>query len=918
MAKHLSCLRIQNNPYPAIPTRPRIPRLVHDLAPIVIIASALAVTLPSEAADSVTLDSAEWNAEKQRLRVKGTSDEDFNIQVVNAFDNSLVIGQDDPNRRGRWRVTERHLEIVPCRVAIFEEGTDNNLGERDVEDAPEDCYPKVAVEPPPVEPPPVEPPPVEPPPVDPPDPTSNVSINSTSQNGLPWTPVEEQPFINGENYRVFAANDLGMHCGDFDTRISSILPPFNIVHATVIQRGVEPTVLTPADGVSVVYSAASNPNDPILTGINSAGTGPVYSSMLADGTVFKTNFWDVARDAYDAFYPPMILPAFYPPGSVILDLGLPAPNVERLYLGDGELTAEQQSMPGRDAPYQDNLVEQFEAYMVDQPFFMNPAFRFGYVSEGVNWYEAGGIPVSAFDDFGRENPWPLYRVQAHDSGGNILASVDTVVPISGEANCGACHGAPVDGGNGTATDSLAQAGVEVATVLDDPKLDEVPLEVSKEYAADLNLLRLHDLRHGSGIAQPKYTPDLVDQTPVVCQSCHYTPALDLAQLGPLGVENDPGNALYNGRDQVKNRSMSNVMHSFHGRVTDEAGNRLFPDMPAIEKDDSGLVINAVERREVLEQTCYQCHPGRRSDCLRGAMANGGMLCQDCHGSMEQIGDDFTRNVTAGNPGAFELGGDFYTNADQPRVPWANEPGCGSCHTGDALDNMAGHADVVVNPGNSAGDPDGIRLLRAYRTNDPKATPIVPTNKRFAEDIITAENPAVIAAALETGSDPADDPRVGNPMLYRVSTGHEGIFCEACHGSTHGIWPNKNPEANDNVAAVQLQGHRGTITECSTCHDSRAFEDSGKYELTLDGPHGMHPVGSRHWNTHHKKAQEDAGRNSCRACHGTDGQGTVLSAMATERVLECKDKKGLFCADEGPQAFPKGHQVGCADCHENEI
>ena len=36
----------------------------------------------------------------------------------------------------------------------------------------------------------------------------------------------------------------------------------------------------------------------------------------------------------------------------------------------------------------------------------------------------------------------------------------------------------------------------------------------------------------------------------------------------------------------------------------------------------------------------------------------------------------------------------------------------------------------------------------------------------------------------------NDPRIGNPMLYRVSTGHEGVFCEACHGSTHGIWPNK--------------------------------------------------------------------------------------------------------------------------------
>ncbi|MEW8628332.1 MAG: PKD domain-containing protein, partial [Candidatus Thiodiazotropha sp.] len=123
-----------------------------------------------------------------------------------------------------------------------------------------------------------------------------VSINSTSQNGIPGDPVPEQPLINNNDYRVFAVNDLGMHCGDFDTRISSILPPFNVLHATVIRRGLEPEILGPND-VDVYYSAASNPLDPIITtGQNSAQSGPVYSSRNATtGEVFKTNFWDVAR-----------------------------------------------------------------------------------------------------------------------------------------------------------------------------------------------------------------------------------------------------------------------------------------------------------------------------------------------------------------------------------------------------------------------------------------------------------------------------------------------------------------------------------------------------------------------------------------------------------------------------------------------
>ena len=122
-----------------------------------------------------------------------------------------------------------------------------------------------------------------------------------------------------------------------------------------------------------------------------------------------------------------------------VDLGLPMPNVEQLYLGDGNLSAEQQEMNGRDGPYLLNQPLAFRIFAQEQPFFVN--FPFGYTSHDVNWFEAAGIPLTAYDDFGRENPWPLMRVQAR-SGGQVMASVDTVLPISGEANCGECHNAP--------------------------------------------------------------------------------------------------------------------------------------------------------------------------------------------------------------------------------------------------------------------------------------------------------------------------------------------------------------------------------------------------------------------------------------------------------------------------------------------
>ena len=92
----------------------------------------------------------------------------------------------------------------------------------------------------------------------------NTSINSTSQNSLlsVTSVVSQQPQVANTNYSVLAINDLGMHCGDLDTRIASILPPFQVLLAQVVQKGATPT-LNPA-GVSLYYSAAANPNDPIL------------------------------------------------------------------------------------------------------------------------------------------------------------------------------------------------------------------------------------------------------------------------------------------------------------------------------------------------------------------------------------------------------------------------------------------------------------------------------------------------------------------------------------------------------------------------------------------------------------------------------------------------------------------------------
>jgi hypothetical protein len=52
-------------------------------------------------------------------------------------------------------------------------------------------------------------------------------------------------------------------------------------------------------------------------------------------------------------------------------------------------------------------------------------------------------------------------------------------------------------------------------------------------------------------------------------------------------------------------------------------------------------------------------------------------------------------------------------------------------------------------------------------------------------------------------------------LYRNSKGHGGIYCEACHDSTHAIAPSSQPA--DGIKFQQLQGHSGPLDTCTVCH-----------------------------------------------------------------------------------------------------
>jgi hypothetical protein len=662
------------------------------------------------------------------------------------------------------------------------------------------------------------------------------------------------PPTSSAPWRVLASNDLGMHCADLDYQVFSILPPFNVVHSQVLLPGTAsapPRLLSGTDA-DVVYRATSSAVDP-------AGAGSINTTSNLAPVGTKSNFWAPATLpngttgtlgglAYRVLYPGAILDLFAP---IPAETGLPVPDPAKL----PALAAGQQKMPSPS-----NVPQKFGRFDTNLPFFAT--FPFGTTVIGANWFSADGIPILPVDDAGRTNPYPLMSVQAVARGAdptkaaNIRGSVDIVLPVASEADCRNCHNG-VDGRAAvfaTVTKYANGAAWPIAQEATAPGPDKA------NNAAKINILRLHDAKWGA-----KYTSSAGASTPcssgtesscldnrraIQCSQCHYSPALDLAQVGPI----DEPTVGVTGRQQTRHISMSRAMHYNHGQYTS-----LFPPMPL--PGTAGRTITT--QADVLQQTCYQCHPGKQTKCLRGAMGGGGVVCQDCHGDMKQVGNDFTANLPAGK------GPDL-----TKRVPWAMEPKCQSCHVGDAKTVTAmNRADQIV-------APDGIRNLLAYARSSAGAagvTMIASPGSRFAE----------------------------NEKLYRLSKGHGGVSCQNCHGGTHAEWPNPNPLANDNVAAMQLQGHSGTLIECTACHAT------GSLGLTLNGPHGMHPVNDANWTARHSDFAESR-LDTCRSCHGLHGEGTVLSRVAVTRTL---------LAGEGGTrtvTLQKGTPVRCDTCHSNKL
>lgn len=190
-----------------------------------------------------------------------------------------------------------------------------------------------------------------------------------------------------------------------------------------------------------------------------------------------------------------------------------------------------------------------------------------------------------------------------------------------------------------------------------------------------------------------------------------------------------------------------------------------------------------------------CHPNEQDildehDNVSGFNSNGPVLCASCHAS-NALG-------TTGTPGLESLSEVIHDEHDDVN-------NCYKCHPGQ---NAQCHRGTMKTAGYSCIDCHG-------------------STEDVAESIDNGREPWLEEPSCATTGCHSSIYGENAGELYRNSIGHGGMYCTACHGSPHAIFPSE--EANDNVQNSALQGFAGKLSDCTVCHGVMPVSP---------GPHGI--------------------------------------------------------------------------------
>jgi hypothetical protein len=561
--------------------------------------------------------------------------------------------------------------------------------------------------------------------------------------------------------RLFAWNDLGMHCMDTDYSVFTLLPPFNTLTAQLMVNG------------KLVNDDATSANYTIEYVAMTDGAGSTNSSHVDNSSNVKTNFWEYFQAMFGA-------PTPLTPGIGLFGFSTPTSAPEPL------------EWNGKDAV--------------------------GH--SGFKWYEAYGIPVTPIDDAGQFNAYPMVKVTAKEKAtGKVIATSSSVLPVSTEMNCKVCHASDIG------TDGAKPSGGWVT----DPGY-------SDEQKWRYNALRKHDEKFATNttfqnlmVAKAFKGTTLeysaANGKPIFCDACHNSNALAYWTFA-----GDPSAS-----------QITTAMHKAHSTAKLPGSSKTLDDDPT-------------------RESCYSCHPGKNTLCLRGAMGNPTdpltkqhtMECQSCHGSMKVVGTAKMGDLVGGT----------ITNL-RDRRPWFDMPTCQTCHQNGQRYTSA----LTVDAGNNT---------FAYRAS---------TDTRFA----TKPNTPNLLPGLS---------------MYRFSVDHGNLQCAACHNSTHAEFTSKTVpnSANDDARAFEAQGYVAAIRECTACHATAPKVANG-------GPHGMHYLGQA-WVTDHHDVVTSSNKTDCLYCHGSTSAGSALAVIKVAKTFNIGDGR--------TKSFAAEQRVSCWDCHNGPM
>jgi Outer membrane cytochrome MtrC/MtrF-like, domains II/IV len=272
--------------------------------------------------------------------------------------------------------------------------------------------------------------------------------------------------------------------------------------------------------------------------------------------------------------------------------------------------------------------------------------------------------------------------------------------------------------------------------------------------------------------------------PVLCASCHSSNALSTAGMTGVG-------------------SLTHSLHSSHANVKDPV---------------SGLALDSINNRS----SCYQCHPGSTTKCLRGAMgkavdANGNavMDCQSCHGNMSAVGI-------------------------ASRTGWLQEPNCQACHHDGVRETSALDASGALRA------PADTHFMTNANTPAPGFSLY-----RFSKGHGNLQCEACHGATHAV----YPTSHVNDNLLSMDTQGHAGTIseCSACH-ATVPVTGNGGPHGMHTIGSAWVSAHPKQVKSlgrqtCAYCHGadfrgSFLSEVKTAKSLKVEGKTKTYQVGDR--------------------------------------------------------------------------